>query len=105
MFNFSYNSHLFLSSDLARAEVGKLYSKMQALLVQALYLPHPFTDVPNLSGGIAKFSEEIPRLERSELASKALQKLLKVPVPDSILASLFSRSGVLEGLGRVNLSE
>ncbi|KAF8604418.1 SET domain-containing protein [Ceratobasidium sp. AG-I] len=91
-------------NDLARAEVEKLYSKTQSLLVQALYLAPTPSDAPNPFDGNANPSEEILSPERSEPANKALQKLFKVPIPNSVLASLFSRSGVLEGLGKVNLN-
>lgn len=83
----------------------KLYVKTQTLLTQALYLPRAPGDVPDPSDGTSKPSDEIVLPDRSETANKHLQRLLKVPIPGSVLASLFSQNGILEGLGKVNLSE
>jgi hypothetical protein len=79
--------------------------KIQTLLTQALYLPRPAGDVPDPSYGTSNLSDEIIRPDRSEIVNKHLQRLLKVPIPNSVLVLLFSRGGMLEGLGKVNLSE
>jgi hypothetical protein len=90
-------SYMF-HSDPARDDLDKLYSTTQAVLVQGLYIPPSANDAPPQL-------KEIPQVERSLPRDKALKRLLKVSVPPAILVSLFSWKGVLEGLGKMSLSE
>ncbi|KAG8718588.1 SET domain-containing protein 5 [Ceratobasidium sp. 394] len=87
-------------NDLARAEFEKLYAAMQTALVQGLFLPPSTLDDSETSSRL----KEIPLVERPPAHDKALKRLLKVPVPPAILISLFSREGVLEGLGKMSLN-
>ncbi|KAG8679152.1 SET domain-containing protein 5 [Ceratobasidium sp. 395] len=88
-------------NDLARADLEKLYSATQTALVQALFLPSATNDESEASLRL----KEIPLVERPTAQEKSLRRLLKVPIPPDILASLLTRDGVLEGLGKMSLSE
>ncbi|KAG8737160.1 SET domain-containing protein 5 [Ceratobasidium sp. 414] len=88
-------------NDLARTEHEKLYTAMQTALVQGLFLLPPTSDDPETSSQL----KEILLVERPPARDKALKRLLRVPVPPAVQVSLFSREGVLEGLGKMNLSE
>ncbi|KAG8737825.1 SET domain-containing protein 5, partial [Ceratobasidium sp. 428] len=87
-------------NDLARADLEKLYSATQTALVQALFLPSATNDESEASLRL----KEIPLVERPTAQEKSLRRLLKVPIPPDILASLLTRDGVLEGLGKMSLN-
>ncbi|KAG8732465.1 SET domain-containing protein 5, partial [Ceratobasidium sp. 428] len=87
-------------NDLARADLEKLYSATQTALVQALFLSSATSDEPEASSRL----KEIPLVERPAAQEKSLRRLLKTPIPPDILISLFTRDGVLEGLGKMSLN-
>ncbi|QRV85458.1 SET domain protein [Ceratobasidium sp. AG-Ba] len=89
-------------NDLARSANEKLFAAIQTGLVQAFYIPPP--DDSSLSPSLESKLKEIPLVPRSPVREKSLKKILKTPIPPEISASLFSKDGVLEGLGKMSLN-
>ncbi|CAE6398506.1 unnamed protein product [Rhizoctonia solani] len=91
-------------NDLARSQLENTYKRLHAVLINAFYLapidnqgeasPVPST---TSAGGI-------PAPSRSTAYTKQLKRLLRVPIPQAILDSLFSWDGLMEGLGKMNLN-
>jgi hypothetical protein len=93
-------------SDLARNQSENLYRLLHTSLIQALYLdPLAMIGDKASSGATVPSLPEITKPNRSIAQEKALKRILKVPVPQAILVSLFSWDGVMEGLGKMNLSK
>ncbi|ELU38533.1 SET domain-containing protein [Rhizoctonia solani AG-1 IA] len=91
-------------NDLARSQLESTYKRLHLALVNAFYLA-PTGDQEKEVSHSSATSTSIPTPSRSTVGTKQLKRLLRIPVPQEILGSLFSWDGLMEGLGKMNLSE
>ncbi|GAB1525444.1 hypothetical protein RhiTH_008607 [Rhizoctonia solani] len=90
-------------NDLARSQLESTYKRLHLALVNAFYLA-PTGDQEKEVSHSSATSTSIPTPSRSTVGTKQLKRLLRIPVPQEILGSLFSWDGLMEGLGKMNLN-
>ncbi|KDN43157.1 hypothetical protein RSAG8_06310, partial [Rhizoctonia solani AG-8 WAC10335] len=89
-------------NDLARSQLENTFRRLHTVLINALYLQHSESqeDVTFDSTNTGS----IPAPSRSAAHTKQLKRLLRVPIPEATLSSLFSWGGLMEGLGKMSLN-
>ncbi|KAJ1300730.1 hypothetical protein OPQ81_002374 [Rhizoctonia solani] len=91
-------------NDFARSQLENTYKRLHTLLINALYVQSSDSQGDMASESVDNPTGALPIPSRPAAQAKQLKRLLRVPVPKTILASLFSWDGLMEGLGKMNLN-
>ncbi|CAE6517311.1 unnamed protein product [Rhizoctonia solani] len=91
-------------NDLARSQLENRYKHLHTVLINALYLQPTESQEDAGLGPTNTLTESIPVPTRSAAHTKQLKRLLRLPISQTTLTSLFSWDGLMEGLGKMNLN-
>ncbi|EUC63033.1 Set5 protein [Rhizoctonia solani AG-3 Rhs1AP] len=91
-------------NDLARSQLENRYKHLHTVLINALYLQSTESQEDAGLGPTNTLTESIPVPTRSAAHTKQLKRLLRLPISQTTLTSLFSWDGLMEGLGKMNLN-